>query len=190
MGITIQATRHAMFAAPQVRATRLMASVAFLVKMISSKAAWNKRSLRKDENKGGIIWYNMIYYYIYIHLYITGTITYLMYPIQSRCLMEFPVNRPVLQRHHPKILKVFTSKDHLGPTRSQGSCTSGAFTKSATFFRAPSKASVERMDKVCMPRWTLPDSHGQPRWERPRWVCLKMGYTPNYSHLVGIDNDH
>ena len=21
------------------------------------------------------------------------------------------------------------------------------------------------------------------------WVCLKMGYTPNYSHLVGI-NDH
>ena len=72
--------------------------------------------------------------------------------------MEFPINRPVLQRHHPKFLKVFTSKDHLGPTRSQGSCTSGAFTKSATFFRAPSKASVERMDKVCMPRWTLPDT--------------------------------
>ena len=26
----------------------------------------------------------------------------------------------------------------------------------------------------------------------PIWVCLKMGYTPNYSHLVGIiwDNDH
>ena len=22
------------------------------------------------------------------------------------------------------------------------------------------------------------------------WVCLKMGYTPNYSHLVGIHNDH
>lgn len=42
-------------------------------------------------------------------MYITGTITYLMYPIQSRCFMEFPVNRPVLQRHHPKILKVFTS---------------------------------------------------------------------------------
>jgi len=20
----------------------------------------------------------------------------------------------------------------------------------------------------------------------PKWVCLKMGYTPNYSHLVGI----
>jgi hypothetical protein len=39
MGITIEATSHAMFAAPQVRATRLMASVAFLVKMISSKPA-------------------------------------------------------------------------------------------------------------------------------------------------------
>ena len=37
----------------------------------------------------------------------------------------------------------------------QGSCTS-PLTKFATFFRAPSKASVERMDKVCMPRWTLP----------------------------------
>ena len=23
------------------------------------------------------------------------------------------------------------------------------------------------------------------------WLCLQMGYTPNYSHLVGIrDNDH
>jgi hypothetical protein len=105
-------------------------------------------------------------------LYITGTITYLMYPIQSRFLMEFPVNRPV---------KVFTSKDHLGPTRSQGSCTSGAFTKSATFFRAPSKASVERMDKVCMPRWTLPDSEE----ERPRWRAGSPCFIPN-SHLAAL----
>ena len=22
------------------------------------------------------------------------------------------------------------------------------------------------------------------------WVCLKIGYTPNYSHLIGIINDH
>mmetsp|Transcript_67453 Transcript_67453/g.197261 ORF Transcript_67453/g.197261 Transcript_67453/m.197261 type:complete len:223 (+) Transcript_67453:1470-2138(+) len=35
------------------------------------------------------------------------------------------------------------------------SVESAAPTKSATFARAPSKASVERMESVCMPRWTL-----------------------------------
>ena len=26
----------------------------------------------------------------------------------------------------------------------------------------------------------------QNNWYTPKWVCLKMGYTPNCSHLVGI----
>jgi hypothetical protein len=24
------------------------------------------------------------------------------------------------------------------------------------------------------------------RWVDGKWVCLKMGYTPNYRHLVGM----
>ena len=30
------------------------------------------------------------------------------------------------------------------------------------------------------------DNFGLYRVDVDNWVCLKMGYTPNYSHLVGI----
>ena len=26
----------------------------------------------------------------------------------------------------------------------------------------------------------------QRMWDSPKWVCLKIGYIPNYSHLIGI----
>ena len=31
-----------------------------------------------------------------------------------------------------------------------------------------------------------PDGTYDKKPNDPKWVCLKMGYTPNYSHLVGI----
>ena len=38
------------------------------------------------------------------------------------------------------------------------------------------------------PKWTIMDKqrHERPWFPVEKWVCLKIGYTPNYSHLVGI----
>ena len=35
-------------------------------------------------------------------------------------------------------------------------------------------------------RYGIPENFGAGWTSGAKWVCLKMGYTPNYSNLVGI----